>query len=42
MTFALAKYKKFEKLCQGGYGFVSESGSIWIKKDTFIIMITLA
>jgi len=42
MIFGLAKYKKFEMLCQGGYDFVSGSGSIWIKKDTYIIMINLA
>ena len=42
MTFALAKYRKFEKLCQGGYGFVSGNGSFWIKKDTYIIMTTFA
>ena len=42
MTLALAKYKKFEQLCQGGYGFVSGGGSIWIKKDKYVTVITLS
>ena len=41
MTFALFKYKKFENICQGAHGFASGSGSIWIKKDKYIIVITL-
>ena len=41
MTFPLAKYKKFDNNCQDAHGFASGSGSIWIKKDKYIIVITL-
>jgi len=31
ITFVLAKYKKFEELCQAAHDLASGSGSIWMK-----------
>jgi len=35
----MVKYKEFENICQGAYGFALGSGSIWLRKDKYIIVI---